>query len=345
MGGTVEATSNLGIPLVYTASDYVLTCRRGIYLKQDNTICSAKEGLALCTACMGPHTRLENWLTRTWHMTPQSLARTLLPVAENIMGKKADFVQAEASIEHRLAYLSKWKHKIERIVAPSTYMRDMLVLNNFPPEKIVISPYGVEAPPANFKKVTSPTLRFGFIGRITFIKGVHLLIEAFAALPEAGRERAQLTIYGGADINAGNYEQEVKRKASNLPNVRFIGKIDHSNISQVYQQLDCLIVPSIWPENSPITILEAQAYGVPVIASDVKGIADLIQHGANGLIFGNQNAHDLASQIARCLASPELVNKLANKSRLVKSIQEDARDISKLYKESFSNKSDRISQN
>jgi len=91
MAGTIEAASDLNIPLVHTAMDRVLICRRGFHLKHDNRICSAKEELELCTACLGPRNRFESWLNRVWQLTPNSIAAPLLPVAERVIGKRADF--------------------------------------------------------------------------------------------------------------------------------------------------------------------------------------------------------------------------------------------------------------
>ncbi|MDM8528144.1 glycosyltransferase family 4 protein [Anaerolineales bacterium HSG24] len=337
MSGTIEATSSLNLPIIYTATDFVLTCRRGIYLKKDNSICTEKEEIARCTACMGPQTQLEKLLTRVWQLTPQRLSHPLLSQIEQLIGKKADFVHATPSIQHRLNYLPALRQKIERIIVPSTYMRDMFVLNGFSPHKVIISPYGVEMPMVNFKKTHSAKLRFGFIGRITFIKGIHLLLEAFIRLPEP--DRVQLTIYGSADVKSGQYVQTLQNKATQQSNINFAGFINNENISQLYSQLDILIVPSIWPENSPITILEAQAHNIPIIASDVKGIADLVQHEVNGLIFANQDIDGLTSQITRCLNSPDLVARLSSKSRLIKSIQEDVESVLKVYKEVLATKS------
>lgn len=337
MAGMIEATSTLNIPLVYTATDFVLTCRRGTYLKRDESICVEQEEVALCTACMGPYTRFEKLLNQIWELTPKGLAQPFLPLAEAIVGKRADFVYASSSIQYRLNYLSKWMPKIERIIAPSTHMRDTLVLNGFPAERITISAYGVQPPKANFSKTTSMKLRFGFIGRVTSIKGTHLLIEAFKQLPR--QEKAQLTIYGKADVKSGQYMRMLQHQAANQSNITFAGFVNNADIAKIYRQLDVLVVPSIWPENSPVTILEALAHGIPVITSDVRGIADLVQHEVNGLIFANQNVQDLGMQMARCQDSPDLVSRLASQCRLIKSLAEDANDIIQLYEEIVAKKS------
>jgi glycosyltransferase involved in cell wall biosynthesis len=216
-------------------------------------------------------------------------------------------------------------------------MRDMLVLNGYPQTRIVVSPYGVHSPSVDFRRVTSHKLRFGFIGRLTSIKGVHLLLKAFKQVSQQGK--AQLTIYGKADAKADGYMRILQRLAAKSLNINFAGFVDNNSISDIYRHLDVLVVPSIWPENSPITILEALAHGIPIIASDAKGIADLVQHDVNGLIFANQDSRDLARQMSRCLDSPELVDKLAANCRMIKSLAEDADNIIKLYKQLLAAKS------
>lgn len=331
MGGTIEAATNLKLPLVYTATDFVLTCRRGTYVKADNTVCAIKEEPAACTVCMGPQTALERGLERTYWLLPERLGQPALALAESAIGKRADFVHAAASIQHRFAYVPHWRPKISHIIAPSSYMREMLVLNDFPADRITVSPYGVEPVDTNFKKEPAPILRFGFIGRITHIKGVHLLLEAFAALPKEARQQARLTIYGSADVRSARYMTTIEQQVADFPQIRLAGQIDNADISQVYRQIDLLVVPSLWPENSPITILEAQAHGVPVIASNVGGIGDLVHPEVNGLIFANQSVEELTQQLARCLAEPTLVSHLAHHSRLIRSIDQDAGDLLELY--------------
>ncbi|MCB0197738.1 MAG: glycosyltransferase [Anaerolineae bacterium] len=330
MGGTIEAAKSLTLPFIYTATDFVLTCRRGTYIKYDGSICAEKETVDLCTECMKPHTKLEIRLDQAYRLLPKGVSTLALPYLENLIGKRADFVHAEDSIKHRFRYLPTWREQIDHIIAPSSYTRDMFLLNNFPLERITVSPYGITPPPSHFKKSPSSKIRFAYIGRITPIKGVHLLIEAFNRLNLQGQ--AELTLYGKADVNAELYTQKLKQKAENMDDIYFAGFVDNTKISELYQNIDVLVVPSLWPENSPITILEAQAHGIPVIASDVGGIIDLIDHEVNGLLFTNQNVDELTRQIERCVTTPEFISKLAARSKLVKSIDADAAELMRLYK-------------
>jgi glycosyltransferase involved in cell wall biosynthesis len=285
---------------------------------------------------MGPHTGLEKWLDRLWRLAPKALAEPALPLLEKLLGKRADFIYAGDSIAARLSYLPAWRQRIDLAIAPSSYARETLIRNDFPPERIVVSPYGVNPPDPALKKRPSGQLRFAFIGRITYLKGVHLLIEAAARLNRP--DRAEFIIYGRPDVKSDRYYRAVQAKARALPNLHWAGLVDNAGVSQLYQTIDVLVVPSLWPENSPMTVLEALAHGVPVIASHVAGITDLVQHEVNGLLFANQQVDDLTAHLRRCLASPEVVTQLAQNCRLVKSMADDAAELCQRYAQLLANR-------
>lgn len=331
MGGTIEAANSLDLPLVYTATDYVLTCRRGTYVKADKTICAIKEEPAACTACLGPHTIPERALNRIWQLAPSPLQGPILSWAEKLTGKHADFLQAQASITRRFAYLPRWRQKISHIIAPSTYMRDMLLLNDFPAGKITVLHHGLRPPADISPKKECHVLRFGFIGRITQIKGVHTLLAAWAMLPTELQQQARLTLYGDADDKDRRYFSQIKKQANQLPQVELVGPFDNTVIGQIYQQLDCLVVPSVWPEIGPLTALEALAYQTPVIGSRIGGLSDFIKHGYNGLLFEVNNPQQLAGQLAQCLKSPLQVKRLQNNSNLIYSFTDEVKGLVSIY--------------
>ena len=88
--------------------------------------------------------------------------------------------------------------------------------------------------------------------------------------------------------------------------VTFRGRIDNKNIATIYEQLDVLVVPSVWPENSPVTIAEAMASGIPVIASDIGGISELVGKGVTGLLAPSRDPRALADSIERLRKDPGL---------------------------------------
>jgi len=100
------------------------------------------------------------------------------------------------------------------------------------------------------------------MGRVIPAKGIRVLIDAFKGID------AELSIYG----NVGS-----QRRFMQQPNIQFKGGYDNSNINQVLDEIDVLIVPPIWLENSPLVIQEAFLAGIPVIASNIGGMKELIR--------------------------------------------------------------------
>ena len=117
------------------------------------------------------------------------------------------------------------------------------------------------------------------------------------------------------------------------PHINFHGGYHYEEISQVLANIDVLVVPSVWYENSPLAIHEAFLAGIPVITSNLGGMAELVKDGQNGLLFEPGNAADLNEKLYRFIDHPELIEQLASNPMKVSSIQEDAKKLKELYKQ------------
>ena len=135
-----------------------------------------------------------------------------------------------------------------------------------------------DATPGN--RATRRPLRIGYVGTLVWHKGVHVLIDAVRGLP-SGRLRAE-------DLRQSrvfpDYYRDLRARAAGLP-VRFMGAFDRERVADVYAQIDVLVVPSLWLENSPLVIHEAFMAGVPVVGARIGGIADLVEDGRTGLLY------------------------------------------------------------
>ena len=92
----------------------------------------------------------------------------------------------------------------------------------------------------------------------------------------------------------------------------------------VYAEIDVLLVPSLWWENSPVTIHEAFLTGTPVVASGIGGMAEYVRDGIDGLHFAVGDDLDLAAKLRRFLDEPCLAAELARGAPAVKTIEQDA---------------------
>jgi glycosyltransferase involved in cell wall biosynthesis len=232
-------------------------------------------------------------------------------------------LNAASIVEQRLKRILPLLKEIDLIVAPSSWMKEVLVMNGASPDRIMVSVYGLQTDQSAplSRKPHSP-LRFGFLGRIHSMKGVDVLIDAFNRLP-APRD-ATLDIYGSPSPDQFEYAGRLWSMAKANPRITFGKQVGQEQLASVFESLDVLIVPSIWYENSPISVLEALHHRTPVIASQVAGMADVIQHEENGLLFRRGDASDLTSQMQRLIDRPELVEQLSSQMKAVKSIRQDA---------------------
>ena len=85
--------------------------------------------------------------------------------------------------------------------------------------------------------------------------------------------------------------------------------VDNSRIEEVFRETDVLILPSIWPENQPVTITEAMASRTPVIASAIGGIPELVTNEYNGYLFSPGCAEELAEKMSEFVIRPERIER------------------------------------
>jgi glycosyltransferase involved in cell wall biosynthesis len=149
---------------------------------------------------------------------------------------------------------------------------------------------------------------------------VHVLVEAFNRLPEAGVECG---IWGDLTF-LPDYVDELRRARRHL-DVRLMGPCDNRRVADVLAALDVLVVPSLWLATSPLTSHEAFLAGVPVLCADRGGMAGLVQDGVSGLHFRLGDAADLRAKIERLMREPELLARLRAGIPPVKDIADDAR--------------------
>jgi len=178
------------------------------------------------------------------------------------------------------------------VIAPSNFiLQKHLQYGFFPKAQAVVLPNPIFNKNAEvLKKKPSNYLRLGYLGQIEKHKGVDFLVETFKNWPN---QEAELIIAG-----AGSLSEEVRGLAKQDKRIKFLGKIKQHDLLDFFSQIDVLIVPSVWWENSPTVIYEAYTYGLPVLVSDAGGSKELVKAGSSaelgtGWVFKNQNSADL----------------------------------------------------
>jgi len=198
-------------------------------------------------------------------------------------------------------------HQIDLFIAPSQFLRRRFIDWGFPPEQIIHLPNcaPVAIRPSPLPRPPRP-LRLIFIGTLAPHKGIDRLVDATLAFPP---DAFQLEIIGDPDAFASYTHPLIHRSAGRI---RFLGRLPHAEAHERLRRAHALVLTARWPENAPLTILEAQAIGRPVIAPRIGGIPEQIRHEVDGLLFDDEGGADLKATFARLVHEPRLVDRLAH---------------------------------
>jgi glycosyltransferase involved in cell wall biosynthesis/MoaA/NifB/PqqE/SkfB family radical SAM enzyme len=315
--GIVDELNKQNIPIVFTLHDFWLMCPRGQFLtrsignENNFQLCSLQQDNKCATDCY-----------------------------------KVYFSGREENEQQEIEHWSAWTHrrmietkaiinKVDAFIAPSNYLRNRFV-NEFsvPENKIIYLDYGfpTEYLTQTEKSKDNTNFTFGYIGTLIPAKGVNQLIEAFCQIETP----ATLRIYGRQNGQSTDALKLLDNKSKNK--IEFAGEyINHNLADDVFSKVDCIVVPSIWSENSPLVIHEAQSCRVPVITADFGGMKEYVQHQVNGLLFEHRNTNSLAEQMNYAIANPHLMKEYGQKGYLfsadgsVPNIQDHCEELEKIY--------------
>jgi glycosyltransferase involved in cell wall biosynthesis len=333
-----------GIPLVATLHDYSLVCPSGgqrIHLIDRNRCDVIDSGR--CAECFrasafhaqaafarvtarGPVGLLHRAVSSTLRQVPGASR-----LAAGAVRRAPTFRIASEHMDERLAAARRVFEHVALFVAPSHSMAEEFERLGVDAGKIRVADYGcspLAGACSEESRRRSSVLRIGYVGTIAWHKGVHVLLDAVRTLPV---DRYDVKIFGDPEVFP-DYTAGLRKRSAGLP-VRFMGPFDRRHAADVYRQLDVLVVPSLWLENSPLVVHEALMAAVPVVGSRIGGIAELIRHGHTGLLFEPASAAALGAALLELVETPALIAELSQGTRTAapKSIDEDAREWERTY--------------
>lgn len=334
--GIVAQLATRRIPRFLTLHDYWLICHRGQLLDVDYRCCenAASDAAEMCSGCLDAAVAspagfagARVFRAMAVHAPgPAALLRRSGLRFAKLLGADTDGLAAR-----RTSHMKELCDGITQFIAPCRFMRDRFVAFGIAGERIAVADYGFDAVPFQSTRRTpgGGPLRVGFLGSLMISKGPHVLLESISRLPH---DALSVTIYGAHTPYHGDdsYRDRLAPLVAQ-PNVTMHGPIPHSDVSKALASLDVLVVPSIWPENSPLVIHEAFLAGVPVIASDVGGVPELVTHEINGLLFRAGDVDDLARALQRVAADRNLLQKLREGIPPVRSIETDVQELRAMY--------------
>ena len=318
-----------GIPSVISLTDFWFLCPRITLLHSDGSNCSGRTTGWECLRCQLFNAKAYRWPRR---VLPERLVSVALLMVSRFppVNRQRGLRGMAGNMEHRKAFLQQALSWPDIRVTASSFVREVYVQNGVT-APIKVQAYGHDLSwLRNYAgKTYSPGTRIGFIGQITPSKGVHLLLQACAALPNDLKGKFCLSIYGNMRDN-DQYCSRLRALAGSMDNVHFCGTYSHEDSYEVFANLDVLVVPSLWYD-FPLIIHEAFATKTPVIATNLGGMAENVANEVSGLLFERGDVAALSSQLRRIITEPELLQRLQAGIQPVKTIEEEINEMEAIY--------------
>lgn len=263
------------IPTLLTAHDYKLICPNYRLYTHDGP----------CQRCVQSH---------PWHSVRHKCHKNSRPAST--------LVALETALHrHRRAY-----QPLARIIAPSHFMRHKLIQGGLPAQKVVWLPHAVETHPPHPIQPTPLAQRppaLLYAGRLEPEKGLHTLLAAAQQLPDITFLLA----------GTGSLADEIKQKR--LANLHLLGKLAPGKLQQLRQEVRLEVIPSVWYEVFGMSAVEAMQTGLPVIASRIGGLPDVVQHEQTGLLVPPGRVSNWVQAIQHLMQDTDYAQKLGDTGR------------------------------
>jgi glycosyltransferase involved in cell wall biosynthesis len=331
-----------GIPVAATLHDYSLVCPSGGQRvhRADDHLCDVIDP-ARCARCFRESTfNQQVGIGNVAHMggvgrIVKQTARAVLQRAPRLadtvgraVARGAGIEVRPADIEARLAGARHVFDDVDLFVAPSRSLGDEFVRLGVSRAKLRVLDHGFAPLPKAHAAVPADhrPLRIGYVGTLVWHKGVHVLIDACRALPTDAYE---LHIFGDPNVDSG-YSENLRKRAAGVT-VQFRGEFTRDAVLDAYSSLDIVVVPSLWPENSPLVIREAFMAGVPVVGARIGGIAELVTDGENGLLYEPRSTSGLTEALNSLIGDRSRLATFAQRIPPVKSMEVHASEWEAIY--------------
>jgi glycosyltransferase involved in cell wall biosynthesis len=269
------ACAEASVPVVQTLHNYRLLCPAGSFLRQGR----------VCEECV------EHTLFRSvWHRCYKDSGSAAATIALMLATQRA---------------LGTWKEKVDCYIARTNFAREKFIQGGLPADRIVVKPCFVHPDPR-------PRLDSGdavlFVGRLSAEKGLRTLIAAWENL----KGRVPLRIAGDGPLQA-EMETQIKQRA--IAGVAMLGRLSNAETLAEMKRARFIVFPSEWYEGLPLTIAEAFACGVPVVASRIGSMIDLVEDWRTGIHFTPGDPEDLAAKVEWAWTHPEATERMGLNAR------------------------------
>jgi glycosyltransferase involved in cell wall biosynthesis len=316
----------LGIPIVISAMEYWFLCPQINLIQPTGRLCSGPETDQKCARCL-----MEN---KRRYRLPARIAPALADSFWKLGIHWPEAVGTTQAVKTRRLRLQEAINSANIVICNSRFLISKFTEFGFKTENYVYLRQGLPKAntPISAAHRKARELRVGYIGQIKYHKGVDLVIDAVINLLKAGQP-VTLDLWGSNNGAEQEFVNSLKARSQPYSTIRWNGTYVGDRVWEILSTFDVLVVPSRWYENSPNVILEAHHAKLPVIVTNLGGMAELVEHEVNGLHFTLNDSYDLQRQLQRLITESELLPQLRDGIRPVRTIDQEMQDTVQLYQQ------------
>ena len=333
----IDICMELGIPTLFTPTDFWLVCPTNQLLLPDHSLCLGPDkGMVNCVrhlAAISQGKRIRSILERL----PDWLIAVFIRGVKCAFWPEKRYGPLVCALAARPAYMKKRMNQIDMVLVATRFMEEMLLRSGLEARRIRHVPFGIDHTHITrvSAKGTEKHLRIGFIGTLYHHKGAHVLLEAVRSLP--ADMPLKVKIYGDLE-QFPEYARALRSVAGNDHRIEFCGTFPNPEIGEIFYGLDVLVISSLWYENTPLVLYSAQVARVPVVATDLGGLNEVITDGENGFLFERRDVKKLSDIIRMLCNDRSVIKHLSDHARKPKSIPSYIDELERIYDDIINNR-------
>lgn len=313
--GCLLESASRKIRTVCTLTDFHPICAWGQLLTHDGKECEGPDEGVRCASCFcgeEPY-RGVSWWRRVWLKSKSAKDKVNYLTSPGFQ-----------RMRKRLDYIRQMLLKADVIISPTIFLKEVYEKNGVTSSHL---PFAIDSKIfAGFQRKEADIFRIAFIGTLLPLKGLHILVEALGKIGDDVPPWI-LKVYGDEKgEKEKKYLDEVMRRASDR--VKFCGTFETQKIKEIYEDIDLLVIPSLWAENSPMVLLFALHTATPVVSADIRGVKDVA--GEDGAFYyPSMNVKNLTKTLKKILMDKNVLQRL--KKVKVQSMEEHIVELKRLY--------------
>lgn len=353
--GCIHAALRSGARVVYSLHNYHTLCPQVYLMQGHRRPCMTFDNGHACTSCIpavDPNqekARIASGSPRTSELPPKPFLpppawdtiampawQPLLNIASpeppstkppNDYAKRRAAMVAMLNACHRVLSVSEFvTQKFESLGVSPAVLRTLHIGSRMPE---LVAP--ASRPPA--MPTAGDPIRLAFIGYSNWYKGLPMLTDSLEVLTPEYLSRVHLTILA---LNLVPVMPQLRRLEPRLAGLRIENGYRYEDLPAKMADIDLGVVPSVWWDNAPQTVMEFHACGIPVLGAELGGIPDFVQEGVNGLLFRGNDRWDLARRLAEVIRRPGILAELRTGVRPPKTMSIHGTELEQEYRNRIS---------